>query len=107
MASASDTIKFDPDKIAEVATSLRDQRNLFDQYTKAIKQKATSLKSVWQGDTAELYFQKIEQLDKKSVLLTEGFKMFDQDLQSASGIYRGGEASAKEVAETLPTDMFN
>jgi uncharacterized protein YukE len=107
MASASAFIKFDPDKIAEIAASLALNKQLFDQYAKGIIMESRLLERVWQGDTADLYQKKINELEKRNEEIIKGFSKFDQDLQAASGIYRTGEADAKQTAEALPTDMFS
>jgi WXG100 family type VII secretion target len=106
MASTGDFIKFDPDKIAEIAVGMDKQQKRFIQSTEDIKKEANSLKSIWRGDTAELYLMKINELDSQSAKIAKGFQTFDQELQTASGIYRSGEASAMQVVEALPTDMF-
>jgi WXG100 family type VII secretion target len=106
MASVDGTIRFDPERIAAAAADLNKQQQHFGQITAAIKQKAESLQSVWEGEAAESYQAAGNELDKTSAVIAEGFETLGQDLQNASGIYRNSEAGAKAAMEALPTDVF-
>jgi len=97
-------IKFDPEKILEVSQNLENLNRRFGECTSAIKSRADSLKGVWQSDTATLYDERMKELDTKSNEMASDLKALSQDLASASGIYKKGEADAKAEAETLPTD---
>jgi WXG100 family type VII secretion target len=104
MANRSDFIKFDPEKIMEASLNLDRQHKRFLECTANIKRKADSLRGVWQGDSAVLYADKLNELDRISAEITKRFVSFTQDLSSASGIYRKGETDAKRQAEGLPTE---
>lgn len=104
MADKSDFIKFDPEKILEMSVILDRQHKRFTQCTANIKKKADGLKGVWQSDSAGLYAEKMKLLDAQSAELAKKLNAFSQDLATASGIYKKGEADAKHKAEGLPTE---
>jgi WXG100 family type VII secretion target len=99
-----DFIKFDPEKIMEVSITLDRQHKRFTESTLSIKRRVDNLRSVWHGDSAAEYFEKMKELDRLSVEMSKRIIAFSQDLENASGIYKKGEADAKQEAERLPTE---
>jgi len=97
-------IKFDPEKIMEESVNIDRQHKLFVQHTAAIKKKADSTKNIWRGDSAQLYAEKITELDARSVEIAKMMAELSQDLANASGIYKKGEEDAKTKAQGLPTE---
>ena len=105
MAGKSDYIKFDPEKIMEVSMNFDRLHNRFTVCTGNIKKKAESMRSIWQGDSAVLYAEKLKELDTQSAEIAKKFLSYSQDLAKASGIYKDdGETVVKRIAEGLPTD---
>lgn len=99
-----DFIKFDPEKIMDVSIKLEQQHKKFTQAVGSIKKRSESLMGSWQSDSADIYMVKKKELDTLSVEVAEILLSFSQDLAKASGVYKAGEAGAKQKAEALPTD---
>jgi len=103
---SQDFIKFDSVKISEVSANLDRQHKRFVDYTSKIREKADSLKGVWQGDSATLYAEKIKELDKISKEISTRFVSYTQELAIVAGIYKNGENTAKTESTGLPTGVL-
>jgi len=99
-----DFIKFDAGEIMKVSVKIEQQYKKFTQAAESIKKRFDSLMGSWQGDSAEVYRTKIKELDVQSAEMAEALISFSQDLAKVSGVYKAGEAGAKQNAEALPTD---
>ncbi|HWQ79797.1 MAG TPA: WXG100 family type VII secretion target [Anaerovoracaceae bacterium] len=104
MADQSIFIKFDPEKISNIAFNLDLQKKRMTELINSIQGRAEALEGSWQGDSAALYLEKMRGLHVSGRELANVLSAFSQDLVSASGIYEAGETGAKQKAEALPTD---
>ena len=100
---STDFIKFDPEKIMEVSTRLDQQHKRLIQCSNAIKKKSENLLGSWRSDSSDVYIGKIKELDAQSEVAAKILLTLSQDLATASGVYKTGEADAKKLAESLPT----
>ncbi|MDO4799295.1 MAG: WXG100 family type VII secretion target [Bacillota bacterium] len=99
-------IKFDPEKILAVASTMKTQHKEIRKGTDEIQNRAVSTSEFWGGASQELYLEEMEELHRVGTELAEVLLELVTDLEEASGIYKKGEASAKQQAEKLPTDVF-
>ena len=104
MADKGVIIKFDPVRIAEVATNLENQHKRFLKSLASAKKKAEGLNGLWQGESADLYLEKMRMMEEQGEEMAKIMLAFSVDLAQTSGIYKTGETNAKLKAESLPTD---
>lgn len=104
MADTNMFIKFDPEKIMAVATNLEQQHKRHTGSVSSIIKKSESLMSSWDSDSAKLYKEKAKELKEQGDEIATMLLQFSQDLAKASGVYKAGEAGAKQKAEALPTE---
>ena len=104
MAETNVFIKFDPEKISAVATTLERQHKRLIESLSNISRRSESLANSWLGDSAELYMDKIIELKTQGDELAKILSALSKDLASASGIYKSGEEQATRKSESLPTD---
>ncbi len=104
MVETSVFIKFDPEKILAVAVKLVNQHERLTRSIANIKRKSQNLTASWQGDSSNLYMDKINELSVQGEDMEKVLLAFSQDLMNVSGIYKAGETQAKQEAESLPTD---
>ena len=100
----SEFIKFEPEKILNVSINLEHQHKKLVQCASSIKKEAGTLTASWRGDSSVSYDKKINKLDSESEEMARILLSLSNNLATASGIYKTGEASAKKQTETLPTE---
>jgi WXG100 family type VII secretion target len=100
---ASVQFREDPQKIAEVASLLLQQRNSFSGSLSSINTKARGLKSYWRSDGSDEYQKKAAELDARGAELTAALDELIKKLQQASGVYTAGEKTAETASQGLPT----
>ena len=101
-------IKFDPGKIAEVATDLQSRHNTLFQNINEIRTRADALRANWRSDArANNYFDEFEALNREGEELAQLLKTMATNLFSVSGRYEEGERTAVNKVVALPTqDVF-
>lgn len=97
-------IKFDPEKILDVANKLDSSHKDVTQSIANIKQQAVNMTNSWKSDSAALYLEQANALFDQGEEMCKMLEEFKQDLREVSGIYKTGETQAKKKAEALPTD---
>jgi len=98
-------IKFEPAKIAEVASYIQTKHGELQQNITGIKQKANTLRQSWNSDgRADVFYTTSSELSIKGEELVKELKTFGDRLNQASGLYKTGENDAKQGVEQLPTE---
>jgi len=103
--SESIFIKFNPERIAEVASDMQKLHSEFMQNITAIRQTSSSLRHSWSSDNrADNCFNRAAELDVKGEELARILRTFCDNLNQASGVYRAGESDVKQGVQQLPTE---
>jgi|LSQX01.3.fsa_nt_gb WXG100 family type VII secretion target len=97
-------IKFDPEKIQDVANKLGNSSKDVSFGILGMKQQAMNLSTYWVSDSAAMYLEQANSLFDKAEEMCEMLQEFEQDLREVSGIYKTGETQAKNKSEALPTE---
>ncbi|MHC1734650.1 MAG: WXG100 family type VII secretion target [Erysipelotrichaceae bacterium] len=97
-------IKFDPQKISEIASMLQQQLDKFTFASDIIRNKHEEMKSIWLGQTASEYYKKLSSVETEITRIQEAYAELSQELYQVSGVYATSETTTKQKAESLPID---
>jgi uncharacterized protein YukE len=99
-----DHIKFDPVKIAEIASEIQLQVSLLRETLSLVKNHRENITYFWHGTAADEFNKKMKEVDVKMELANQVLVGLYTDIFNAAGIYEVSESITKLSAEELPIE---
>lgn len=99
-----DTIKFNPEKIAEIAAEIQLQLNLLHETVALVKRENDEMAYFWMGECSDQFRKKMSELDGKTEQLHIIMSNLYVDMFNTAGIYQVSEMISKIIVEGLPTE---
>ena len=100
------TLKIDPAQMKQTAQIFDAQLTIIDNCLKSIRDDATALKGVWEGESATAYQTVMEKLNENSPKIVSILEEYVQDLNTIASQFTSDEQKHKVVIEELPSDVF-
>lgn len=102
--STHDQIKFNPVKIAEIATEIQMQVSLLQETLSLVKRDRENMTYFWKGTAADEFNTKMREVDSKMEVVNQVLVGLYTDIFHVAGIYEVSESITKMSAEELPIE---
>ena len=106
MPDSGTPVTIDPIQMQQVAKSLDGQRTIIENCLNSIKQDSTSLKSLWEGESATAYQAIAAKIGEASPKVVSILSEYVLDLNDIASRYITDEQKVKAESEALPSDVF-
>jgi len=106
MGQQGATTSIDPVVMLNAAQSVEAQRAIIENCLNSIITDANSLRSVWEGDSADAYRATIAKLEENSPKVVSILSEYVLDLNEIASSFMTGEQKRKAQNEALPGDVF-
>jgi len=100
------TTTIDPAVMLSAAQTVETQRSTIENCLNSIIRDANSLKSVWEGDSANAYQEAILKIEENTPILVSVLKEYALDLNEIASSFMSEEQKRKAQSEALPGDIF-
>lgn len=97
-------IKYDPQKIAEIAGMLNQQSDKVSLIHDIFENTNEELKRLWLGQAANEFLKKSQLMQDRVDLLVNGLKGLSEDLNQISGRYAQGTSQVEGKVDSLQTE---
>jgi len=99
-----DTIKFNPERISEIAGEIQLQLHLLHDTVALIKREKDEMAYFWVGESSLQFRKKMSELDDKMEQMHIIMSNLYVDMFNAAGIYQISEMISTIIVEGLPTE---
>jgi len=104
MSILNSNLKFAPERIASAASSIANEGKRLRTCKQEIRKQLNAMGRTWKGNGSELYSECVSSLEDRTDRFLEQLQILEQELWNVAGVYKAGEALARQEAESLPTD---
>jgi len=104
--SQQGTMTIDPVVMMNAAQTVDNQRSIIENCLNSIIKDAGSLKTVWEGESADAYQAAIAKIEENAPNVVNILKEYALDLNEIASQFISEEDKRKVHNETLPNDIF-
>lgn len=98
------SIKYDPQKLAEISTLLRQQQDKVSLIHDLFENTNEELKRVWLGEASNEFLKKSKLMQDHVMLIINGLGDLSAQLAQASGRYEQGTSQVEGKVDSLQTE---
>ena len=96
----------DPAIMIGAAQTVDVQRSIIENCLNSIIQDANSLKSVWEGESANAYQEAITKIKQNSPKVMSVLKKYSNDLNKVAANFKTTDAGVGAESKALPSNVF-